>query len=267
MQSLSQLIMRRKTSKMKEQELEFKVEFAEIKIEAKAVYPYLKQFCKDYVIDTKEIADFKVEMTPEELQKEKEKDKETAVSGSSEAYLETLAFLRRICDEMAEYQCFLMHGAVIEWNKKAYVFTAPSGTGKSTHIALWRKYLGEGVQVINGDKPFLRMKSNQIWACGSPWAGKEGWQNNKSGILNGICVLEQAKENQIQRLSAMEALPYLVNQIHFTEEAEKAGKLLDLLDKLLLQIPVYLLKCNISEEAVRCSFEALSGENYKENSK
>lgn len=248
---------------MNEENLEFKVEFAKIKIEVKAVYPYLKKFCKDYIIegsDTAWVPDFKIEMTPAEIQKEKEKDKETAVSKSSAPYLETLAFLRKLCDKLAEYQCFLMHGAVISWKENAYMFTAPSGTGKSTHIALWRKYMGADVQVINGDKPFLRIEKNQVRVYGSPWAGKEGWQNNTSGVLKGICVLKQAKENKIQRLSAVEALPYLVPQIYFTEETEQAEKLLDALDRLLLQVSVYCLECNRSKEAVACSFEALSGE-------
>lgn len=247
---------------MTEEDLKFNVEFAGIKIGVRAVYPSLKRYCRDYIIGSNSIPDHKIQMTKEDIQKEIEKDEDTEANGNSVQYMETLAFLRKICDEVAEDQCFLMHGAVISWKEKAYMFTAPSGTGKSTHIALWRNYLGEKVTIINGDKPFLKVENNQIWAYGSPWAGKEGWQKNTSGRLSGICVLEQAKENQIRRLSAMEALPYLVNQIHFTEEAEKAGKLLDLLDQLLLQVPVYLLKCNISEEAVACSFEALSGENY-----
>lgn len=88
-------------------------------------------------------------------------------------YLETLAALRKIADFMPEKDCFLMHGAVVAWKDQGYLFTAPSGTGKSTHLALWKKYLGDQAEVINGDKPFLKVMEDEVWVYGTPWAGKE----------------------------------------------------------------------------------------------
>ena len=87
-------------------------------------------------------------------------------------YLETLALLRKVAEVLPEKDGFLMHGAVIQWKDKAYMFTAPSGTGKTTHIRLWRKYLGQGVSIINGDKPFIRIVDDcrkNIW-------NSVGWQ-------------------------------------------------------------------------------------------
>lgn len=65
-----------------------------------------------------------------------------------------------------------MHGAVVAWKDQGYLFTAPSGTGKSTHLALWKKYLGDQAEVINGDKPFLKVMEDEVWVYGTPWAGK-----------------------------------------------------------------------------------------------
>ena len=155
-------------------------------------------------------------------------------SGFAPEYLETLALLRKVAEVLPEKDGFLMHGAVIQWKDKAYMFTAPSGTGKTTHIRLWRKYLGQGVSIINGDKPFIRIVDDCVRIYGTPWAGKE-------------------------------AIPYLLGQIHFGDSSAQAGKTLELLDVLIKKVPVYILNCDISEHAVRTSYEAMTGEKYRES--
>jgi hypothetical protein len=77
------------------------------------------------------------------------------------------------------FNCFLMHGAVVVVDGSIYMFTAPSGTGKSTHVALWKKYF-KNVEIINGDKPFSRVDESSVWVYGIPWpvkkAGRRMWQ-------------------------------------------------------------------------------------------
>lgn len=79
---------------------------------------------------------------------------------------------------------FIHTWAAITYKNYAYIFCAPSGTGKTTHISLWKKFLGKDVGIINGDKPFLSFENengqNRITVCGSPWAGKKLWQKNRS---------------------------------------------------------------------------------------
>lgn len=154
-------------------------------------------------------------------------------SGFAPEYLETLALLRKVAEVLPEKDGFLMHGAVIQWKDKAYMFTAPSGTGKTTHIRLWRKYLGQGVSIINGDKPFIRIVDDCVRIYGTPWAGKEGWQNNKNAPLGGICIIERGTECRIRKLNSKEAIPYLLGQIHFGDSSVQAGKTLELLDILI----------------------------------
>lgn len=186
-------------------------------------------------------------------------------SGLAPEYLETLALLRKVAEVLPEKDGFLMHGAVIQWRDKAYMFTAPSGTGKTTHIRLWRKYLGQGVSIINGDKPFIRIVDDCVRIYGTPWAGKEGWQNNKNAPLGGICIIERGTECRIRKLDSKEAIPYLLGQIHFGDSSAQAGKTLELLDILIKKVPVYILNCDISEHAVRTSYEAMTGEKYRES--
>lgn len=236
--------------------MRFNIKLADLLIEIHPRYPTLKEFCKDYICkEEPSDAQIMVQITDREIEAEQEKAEEEY----SPQYLETLATLRQIADQMPEYNRLLCHGAVITWKDKGYMFTAPSGTGKSTHIAQWRKYLGEDVQIVNGDKPLMKVTEEEIRLYGTPWAGKERWQKNRSTRLDGICILQQAKENTIRRLSSVEALPMLIRQLYFTDNTTYAGKTLELLDILLRNVPVYLLECDISREAVRCSFEALTG--------
>lgn len=235
----------------------FKIELAEVVIGIHSLYDTLKKFCRDYITETEQ-AEFEIEITEEDIQKEAS----LAEEEYSPQYLETLAVLRKISDEMPERDRFLMHGAVISCNGKGYMFTAPSGTGKSTHINLWRKYLGESVEIINGDKPILKAEEDTVCVYGTPWAGKEGWQTNRKVHLETICFLEQGRENEIRKLTPVEALPRLLRQVHYTEDPGKAGKTLELLDRIFDNVPMYQLTCDISREAVKCSYEMLTGNPF-----
>lgn len=239
---------------MEKQQRNYKMKLADLIIEVYPRYPTLKQFCKDYLCQ-EEKEDLIIQIKKDDIDKEIELSEEEY----SPQYLETLAALRKIADQMPRYNRFLCHGAAITWKEKGYLFTAPSGTGKSTHIALWRKYLGEDVQIVNGDKPLMKVENSKIRIYGTPWAGKEGWQKNRSSTLDGICIVKQGKENKIRTLDPSESVPLLIRQIYFTEDSKDAGKTLELMDQLLRNTPVYLLECDISKEAVKCSFEAMTG--------
>ena len=77
--------------------------------------------------------------------------------------------------KMPLYGAFLMHAAVVEVDGIAYVFTAPSGTGKSTHVQLWLDHFGPRARVLNGDKPLFRFEGNTLYACGTPGRARKIW--------------------------------------------------------------------------------------------
>ncbi|MCD7733035.1 MAG: hypothetical protein LUH56_06300 [Oscillospiraceae bacterium] len=158
----------------------------------------------------------------------------------------------------------MLHGACISYKNRAYLFTAPSGTGKSTHIGLWQRYLGDNVTIINGDKPiFYIRESGSVRAFGTPWCGKEGWNRNESANLAGICFIKRGTENRIFRVEPDKSASLLLRQMFLPKEPAAAALTLGLLDRIVSAIPIYLLECDISEDAVRTSFEALTGEKYK----
>lgn len=217
----------------------------------------LRDFFKDYLVENHS-PDFIVSCTEQDVMAEQD----ITDASFPYHYLETLAILRKISELFPSQNRLLIHGAAISYHEKAYLFTAPSGTGKSTHICLWRKYLGQEVQIVNGDKPFVSLDSEQTYIYGTPWAGKENWQRNCQVPLNGICFLQRGTTNSIRQLSPMEALPLLMRQVYLSKTSETVAQTLGLVDTLMQKVPLYLLKCDMSEEAVRCSFEKMTGEIY-----
>lgn len=236
----------------------FNVNFAKLNIEINSIYDYTQKFCKDYITDAP--AQFSVTATEEMI------DREIEISeyNPSRPYAESICIYREIAEKLPLYDRIVFHGAVISYGDKGYLFTAPSGTGKTTHIRLWRKFLGKAVDVVNGDKPLLHITDEGVTAYATPYAGKEGYQNHSSIKLGGICIIGRGTENTIERISPSDHLMKIMNQTYRPTGTEAAIKSLELLDKLLTSVPIYSLHCDMSEEAVKCSFEALTGLDYNE---
>lgn len=242
--------------------MHFTIKVADQVIAIDSRYEYIKEYCKDYYVSDIE-ADITVAVTEQEIQAEQSLDESQVFPP---AYLETLAVLRKIGEHLAKVNRILFHGVVISYNREdGYMFTAVSGTGKSTHARLWKRYLKDAVEVVNGDKPIIAVENGLAIAYGTPWAGKEGWQKNASVRLKGICIVEQGTTNEIRRVNPLQYFNTLFQQLHIPRDAEAAGKTLELFDALMQAVPVYVLKCDISEEAVQCSYEELTGLSYERN--
>lgn len=241
----------------------FTVELANRVIKVDSVHNELRDFCKDYLIEDC-VPDFYIQLTQEDINFEKQQATEQTFS---EPYLETLSLLRKISDLLPAHHRFLIHGASISYEDKAYLFTAPSGTGKSTHIRLWKKHLGDKVKIVNGDKPFISLDQGEEGTIypliyGTPWAGKERWQRNCAEPLKGICFVQRGTTNTIRKLQPEECIMMLFHQVYLPDNQTAVGQTLELVDMLVKHVPLYLLTCDISEEAVRCSFEAMTGLTY-----
>lgn len=228
--------------------------FAEIPVLAKYNHDYLEKQCVDYV--TAKEPQMVIEVTKEDIVKERM----TADDGDiyPDGYLESLAFYRKFCEAVALQNILLFHSAAVEVDGKAYLFTAPSGTGKTTHISLWKKIHGEKMTIVNGDKPLLKVNSDEIIVYGTPWDGKERQSTNTCAKVAGICIITRGKENKINRITSSEALATLMSQTFRPASAESLKKTVEGVITLSAKIPVWKLECNISEEAARVSYEAMS---------
>ena len=151
----------------------------------------------------------------------------------------------------------MLHASAVALEGRAYLFSGPCGRGKSTHTRLWQSTFGDAVQVFNDDKPALRRLDGRWYAYGTPWCGKDGINLNQKWPLGGICFLEQAQENRIRRLSAAEALPLVLAQTTYRLQPQSMELLLASLDKLLREIPVFLLENRPEAAAARLSFETM----------
>jgi len=209
------------------------------------------RLCKDYIADF-EKSDITAVTDENAVLKEKE-----MVPAAPIETCESLCIYRAIAEQLPQFDRFVFHGAAIEHGGNAYLFTAPSGTGKTTHINLWKKYLGNNVNIINGDKPIINVADNPI-IYGTPWAGKEGYQRNVSAPLKAICILKQGKTNNITRLKTADALNHIMRQVYMPHNVQALSKTLALIGKIIENIPVYMLECDISEEAFRTSYEELT---------
>lgn len=179
----------------------------------------------------------------------------------SEPYLEELAVYRKMAQALlTERDTLLFHGSCVAVNQRAVLFTAVSGTGKSTHTRLWRELLGERCIMVNDDKPLLRMEEGAVLACGTPWNGKHDLGTNCQIPLQAICILERGLQNELVRLTAREVLPTLLQQSYQPEDPRDMPHKLRLLDKLARNVAFYRLRCNMNIEAAQVSFQGILGE-------
>ena len=218
------------------------------------IYSYCEKFlCKDYPR-----IDFKVEVTREEAFSELPNGIVPLASTQMErVHAELNAIYRKICSRALEYDAFLMHGALIEYEGRGYLFTAQSGTGKTTHINLWKKAFGEDkVTVINGDKPILRFIDGKLYAYGTPWSGKEGYYTTDRVELNALCFVKRNKDNCIQRVNDTEVLPLIFSQIMLTDSAN-LEKQLELVDRMLQKVSLHVLRCNMDVEAAHVAYNGM----------
>lgn len=147
------------------------------------------------------------------------------------------------------YQAFLLHSSFISWQNNGILFTAPSGTGKSTQADLWKKY--EDADIYNGDRTIIRKIDGKYYGFGSPYAGSSGIYRNESAPIKAIIVIEQGPDNVIRRLHGREAfLPLFRETLMNTWNKEYMEKMTDLLMDAACQIPVYHLFCRPDQDAV-----------------
>lgn len=172
----------------------------------------------------------------------------------------SFALLENLDMAMLEKDAFYLHASSVAVDGNAYLFSAKSGTGKSTHISLWKKYFGSDAVVINGDRPFIRKIDGDFYAFGSPWAGKEGWSVNEGFPIAGLCFIERSLKNDIKRIGQADVIDKIFRQLRLPHEKDKMEKLLSLLDEFLDKISCYRLLCNISKEAVMTSYKGMGGE-------
>lgn len=241
---------------------DFTLRLAACNVAVHALFPFVKELCCDYLTD--DPGDFSVEISPKDIDFERKKSaREDELEGIpirhfSDEYLETLAVYRKIAEKMIDYDTLLFHGSVIAVDGVGYLFTAKSGTGKSTHTRLWRELFGRRAVMVNDDKPLLKVTDSGVWAYGTPWDGKHRLSSNISVPLKAICILERSETNYIESISKRDAIIMLMQQSYRPDDPVQMAKMMALVDKLGSGVMLYKLGCNMEPEAALVAYNGMN---------
>ena len=242
----------------------FKLRLAEVNILATVNFQSTVEFCRDYFADfDKEdisvsvaLSDLEYELSSSRIESENEGKPNMSFS---DGYLETLALYHRITEAIIDRGVILFHGSAVAVDGEAYLFTAKSGTGKSTHTRLWREYFGSRAIMVNDDKPLISLSGERPVVYGTPWNGKHKLGSNIAVPLSAVCILARAEQNSITECVAMAEFPKILSQTYRMNNPEFMKKTLVLLDKLLHKTRVYRLGCNMNIEAAEVAYNGMKG--------
>ena len=243
----------------------FHIKLADVKIRIEPMYDYIREYCRDYIIE--EDADFVVRTESADFVFERERSKKEAKREGREeinypdAYLETLAVYRKIAEHFVHLGILLFHGSVIAVDGTGYLFTAKSGTGKSTHTRLWREQFGQRAVMVNDDKPLLKITEQGVFIYGTPWDGKHRLSCNTCVPLKAICVLTRSEENHIHKIDSKEAYQMLLQQAYRPIDQMAMLQTLKLIDLLMMKTEFYRLGCNMNPEAAIVAFQGMNKED------
>lgn len=225
-----------------------------------SLFESTRDYCRDYW--TERQPEYTVIITVEDLLCEQELlNAEADEEGLkrrrfSDPFLERSVLQRKIAEILFDLDVLLMHGSTVSVDGQAYLFTAACGTGKSTHTRFWCDLFAERAQMVNDDKPFLRLNKDSVLAYGSPWTGKHGLGNHICCPLKGICILKRGTVNRIRRICVDEARSTLMHQCFQPEERLEQAAVM--VERLMYLVPLWEMECIKDPSAALMAWDAMS---------
>lgn len=238
-----------------------KYRIANIRVDMQLYYNRLRKQAVKYLCDANDNtkAEITINLSKDFYQKRLEENPHLNID-SIEYIFAGSYFYNHILD----FDGFLLHSSAICKDNNAYLFSADSGTGKSTHTLNWLKYFGkDNVTYINDDKPAIRKIENKFYCCGTPFSGKTNLSKNILIPIRAIIFIKRGVDNSIKLMNSKDAISKIFGQTIFTNSFERMNKLLTLLDDLLKTIPVFELTCNMDVTSAKVAYEGI--EEYYNN--
>lgn len=233
------------------------VDLGGVPIELSLSYPNYLPVYDEFLTDNPPVACASV--SPEDMREGREK-----FSDVSDAYLEEVKLVTAVSTVLLPFNRVVFHCVAFVWKNRAWLLTAPSGTGKTTQYWLWKLLFPDEVTMLNGDKPLIEVAKDNIIVHPSPWRGKENMGNAVSAPLGGIIILEQAEKNSISRLSPKQAAGRIYLQFLCSKATEEELlKVCSLEHSILSTAPVWLLKNCGDEASVRLCRKTIESELNK----
>ena len=239
----------------------FVMEIAGLTVGVQPLFQSTREYCRPYL--TEKRPEFFVTVSPEDLIFQQAQLEQEAVEEGlkirkfTDPFLERATIQRRVADRLLSQDTLMLHGSTVAVDGKAYLFTGPCKTGKSTHTRLWRELFGQQATMVNDDMPFLQITDRGVFAYGSPWNGKHGLSSNICVPLQGICFLRRGQENEIHPVTSACGISALRRQMHAPTDAVLQEKALLLVEKLADRVPLWEMHCNMQPEAAQVSYEAM----------
>jgi len=169
------------------------------------------------------------------------------------------AAAKKFYEYLNEFDGMVLHSSAVVLDGKAYLFSAQSGTGKSTHTAIWRQVFGDDrVRILNDDKPVIRFENGTWYAYGTPWSGKTTQNLNLKYPIGGIAFLERSEKNKIERYTDTDLIFKVLNQTSRPEDGKHIELLLSHINNLVSNVPFWRLQCNMEPEAAILAYERMS---------
>ena len=228
-----------------------------------SLFDSTRDYCRKYLSD--DAPDFYITVTREDLLFEQQAlDAEADAEGLrrrvfTDPFLERAAIQRQMAEQLLPRGVLLFHGSAVAADGKGYIFSAPCGTGKSTHARLWLQLLGDRARYINDDKPFIRLEEGAVSVCGAPWSGKHGLENNVCVPLQGICILRRGTQNTIAPAEPQAVMDFLAHQCLLPRQEADMACFNRLVQQLAGTVPLFDLSCTPTLEAAQVAFDAMAG--------
>lgn len=231
----------------------YSLEIADLKVKMNYFHSRLLKQAKAYIKEFKGKEDIFINID-EECIKQFQRENSHLTIDECEYILTSIVYY----ENLLLFNGFMLHSSAVEYENQAYLFSAPSGTGKSTHTQLWLKHFGEKARIINDDKPAVRLINDKFYVYGTPWSGKTDLNINTKVPLKAIIFIERAENNYTYKMNNEEAVKMLLYQSYSSNNMQLKMNFLDLMDKLIRNNSVYKLGCNMSEDAVKTIYEAVN---------
>jgi hypothetical protein len=228
-----------------------KLKVADIIVEFEPRYDIMKSRVNQYIYNGEKDAEITINLS-EKFFLDRQKENPHLSLSEVEALFSATYFYT----EIVRFGGLMLHASCVQYENYAYLFSANSGTGKSTHTHLWMKYL-PGARILNDDKPAIRYYNGQFYAFGTPWSGKTDESANAGAPIGGICFISRG-ENKITKISGAAAIGLFMEQTARTRDKAVMDRVMTMLNRVLSEVPVYKLSCDMSEEAVMTSYKGMT---------
>lgn len=230
---------------------------ADLKVEFHPIHERVQQMLRNYSADF-EKADLVIHMTQQDIDFERTFDKKLRPNLAERAVEKTAAF-RKFAENLPAFDGALLHSCLIKVDDRGIAFSAPSGTGKSTHMMLWQRLLGDRLTIINGDKPLVRFVEDNLYAYGSPWMGKEWLGCNQKACLTDVCLIERSAINKTEPISKEEGIMLLMQQIYMPLNSDMRIKTMGIIYRIAENVRFWKISCNMELDAAKVAYNTIFG--------